>query len=394
MKLTVEQNDILNGKYGPTLKKCLQSLKKYGEFYESDRFLPITSAHLAMSGGSRLFETYLEIMGQLASEGVKFKVPTSLNPRYMTENPFPFEKMIFNRQEELEGYFKQMQGIENFSCAPYFGENLPERGDIVAWSESNAVIYINSVIGAKTNRTSVIIDLFSAVLGLTPNFGLLIDENRKADYEIIIDVNEAIDYSLLGYIIGEQLIDKIPYIRGLTGNCDDLKNMGAAMAASGGLGLYHIENLTPEAIDLKEEILKKDYNSITITSEMLKELHDRLSQGRKKTDLVFIGCPHLSYDELIIITKMITGRKVKNKLWLNSSPFNIRKFKESIFYNDFEKTGAEIVSICPITLFNSLTRNFRWVLTNSGKIRYYSPIYYGSLLECLTEAIGGDSNEI
>jgi predicted aconitase len=287
-----------------------------------------------------------------------------------------------------------MGGIENYSCTPYFGENLPKRGDIVAWAESNAVNYINSVIGAKTNRTSVFIDLFSAVLGFTPNFGLLIDENRKADYEIILDVNTKIDYSLLGYLIGEKLIDKIPYIRGLACEYDDLKNMGAAMAASGGLGLYHIEGITPEAKDFKEELLKKVHTSITITSDMLTALYDRLSQGRKKTDLVFIGCPHLSYDELITITKMIADRTVKRKLWINTSPNNIKKFRKSSIYSDFEKTGAEIVSICPFTLFNSPARTFKWILTNSGKMRYYSPIYYGSLIECLKVATGGDINEV
>ncbi len=394
MRLTSEETQVLNGTKGQTLKKCLQTLVNYGDFYGASKFVPISSAHIAMSGGSTLFGTYLDIFSKLVSEGFKFKVPTTINPRYMTERPNFLERFVFKRQSELEQNFKAMGGIENYSCAPYFGENLPKRGDILAWAESNAIVYINSIIGAKTNRTSRVMDLFCAVLGMTPEFGLLIDENRKADCEIIIDVKEKTDHALLGYLIGEKLTDKIPFIRGLKGTNDDFKNMGGAMAASGGLAMYHIENTTPEAKDMKEGALKPNHSKMTITDEMLNELKLRLSKERRKTNLVFIGCPHLSFNEVVHVSKLIEDKKAVKKLWINTSPSVIQDFKMSEHFPTFSKTGAQLVSICPYTLFNSPSIKKRWILNNSGKMRHYSPIYYGSLDECLKEAIGGVINAI
>ncbi len=394
MQLSSEETQILNGNKGKTLQRCLKTLINYGEFYGASKFVPISSAHIAMSGGSTLFGTYLDIFTKLVSEGFKFKVPTTINPRYMTERPNFLERYVFKRQKELEYDFKTMGGIENYSCAPYFGENLPKRGDILAWAESNAVVYVNSIVGAKTNRTSCVMDLFCAVLGITPEFGLLIDENRRADYEIIIDIKEKIDHALLGYHIGEKLMDKIPFIRGLKGTHDDFKNMGGAMAASGGLAMYHIENTTPEAKDLKERALKPNHSTMTITDQMLNELKLRLSKGRSKTNLVFIGCPHLSFNEIVRVSKSIEGKKAVKKLWINSSSRVIQEFKKSDHFVGFSKTGAQLVSICPYTLFNSPSIKKRWILTNSGKMRHYSPIFYGSLDECLKEAIGGELNAI
>lgn len=398
MKLSEKEKVILSGNKGELLRKCLLSLVRYGEFYDADKFLSISSGHVAMSGGATVLETYLDILNNLANEGIRFSVPTTINPRYMTEEPTLIEKILLKRQEELESNFKKMGGIENYSCTPYFedyGDNVPKRGDILAWAESNAVIYVNSVIGAKTNRTSVLMDLFSAVLGITPNFGLLIDDNRKADYEVILNLNEKTDFALIGYLIGEKLLDKIPLIRGLkNASNDDLKNVGAAMAASGGIGMYHVEGHTPEARDLKEDVLKKGHETIIINNKMINVLRKRLEMGRKKTRLIFIGCPHLSYDELVSITKLIEGRILKKKTWINSAPHVIREFKNSEYHSKLEKTGAQLVSICPYTMFNAPALRRKWILTNSGKMRHYSPAYYGDLKDCLKEALGGEINAI
>ncbi len=397
MQLTSEEEAILGGQQGPTLQKCLKSLVKYGEFFHADRMVPISRGHLAISSGSNLFGTYLEVFAKLAGEGLRFKVPTTVNPRYFKEPPSFLERILFKRQKEYEANLLAMGGIPNFSCAPYFGANVPVRNEILAWAESSAVIYANSIIGARTNRNSTVIDLFSAVLGITPNFGLLIDGNRKADYLVNVDksaIGDATDYALVGYHIGEVLQDKIPYIKGIPGNVDDLKNMGAAMAASGGIGMYHVEGITPEAKDDGDKVLKKDFKTITITPSNIAELRSRLASGRKKTDLVFIGCPHLSLAELTRTARLIEGHRVKKKLWINSAPEEIEAFKKSGLYSAFQQTGARLMSICPYTMFNSPSIKKLWIFTNSGKMRYYSPIYYGSLEECLKEATGGGINDI
>ncbi|MFX0102318.1 MAG: aconitase X catalytic domain-containing protein [Candidatus Hodarchaeota archaeon] len=397
MKLNIEEQVILDGQQGVTLQKCLKSLVKYGEFFNADRLVPISHGHLAMSSGANLFETYLDVFTKLAGAGMQFKVPTTINPRYFKEPRSFLEKLLFTRQDELEKNFLAMGGIPNFSCAPYFGANVPIKDEILAWAESSAVIYANSIIGARTNRNSVVIDLFSAVLGVTPNFGLLLDENRKADYQVTVDkgiIANPADFVLLGYYIGELLQDKIPYIKGIPGSVDDLKNMGAAMAASGGIGMYHVEGVTPEAKESGEKILKEGFKTLAIKSSNLTELKSRLAIGRKKVNLVFIGCPHLSLEELIMVTRLMEGHRVKKRLWINSAPEVIETFKKSKHYEAFQQTGSHLLSICPYTMFNSPSIKKRHILTNSGKMRYYSPIYFGTLEECLEEAMGGGINDL
>ncbi len=389
MNLTSEEKAILAGEQGQTLKKCLQSVVQYGEFYHADRLVPIVSAHLAMSGGSNIFRTYLDFFTRLAREGVRFKVPTTLNPHY-TRNPPGFaERILFRRQAEFEQSFATMGGIANWSCAPYFGANLPKAGEIVAWAESSAVSYANSILGARTNRNSGMMDVCSAVLGVTPYFGLLLDEHRRADWEIQCDFQGDVDYSLLGFLIGEKVMEKVPFIRGLKGNPDDFKNMGAAMAAAGAVGLYHVEGITPEARQHGEGLLKPNPQRFTVTNAMIDALHSRLARGRHRINLVFVGCPHLTLEELAHIARALEGTKVRNNLWLNSAPSVLAQAAATPWYPALQQSGARLVSICPFSYFNGSSLLPLRVLTNSGKIRYYSPVFYGTLLECLQEATGG-----
>ncbi len=390
MNLTSEEQAILAGGQGQTLKKCLQSLVQYGEVYHADRMVPITSGHVAMSGGSNTFGTYLGILIQLAREGARFKVPTTINPHYMRNPPGLLERILFKRQAELEQSFAALGGIANWSCAPYFGANVPKAGDILAWAESSAVAYANSIIGARTNRNSCVMDVFSAVLGVTPNFGFLLDEHRRADWDITVNVQDSeVDYALLGYLVGEKVMEKVPFIRGLHGTPDDFKNMGAAMAAAGAVGLYHVEGVTPEARLQKDGLVKPDAPRLTVTSAMLDALHARLARGRGKINLVFVGCPHLTLAEIARIARALEGTKVRKNLWLNSAPGVLAQATAEPWYPALQQSGAWLVSICPFSYFNSPSLRPLRVLTNSGKMRYYSPIFYGTLLECLQEATGG-----
>ena len=399
MKLTNEENEILLGKQGKTLQKCMKTLVKYGDFYGADIMHPIKSAHIVLGSVPKLMEIYLTFLKKLVNENIKVKIPTTTNPQYIIDDVDIFDNIMqyfaINNQKKIKDLYEKIGAEDNYSCTPYLSENIPKCGDIVAWAESNAVIYINSIIGARTNRNSAMIDLISAVLGITPNFGLLKDENRLADYKIVINIDGEIDFPLLGYLIGEKIIDKVSYIVNLSGRNDDFKNMGAAMSASGGIGLYHIDGITPEAIKHKEKLLKENFKTITITKEMILNLKKRLSEGKKKSNFIFIGCPHLSLDELIQIAKLIDGNRVKTKLWINSNQNIINQFKETKYYEILHNTGAKLISVCPITNFKSPNiGKIRKIFTNSGKMRFYSKSYYGTLEECLKEAIGGEINEI
>ncbi len=397
MDLSTEQEAILRGRKGTLLQKCMQTLVEYGDFFSAQELVPIKSAHLVLSGGSIVLRTYLGILENMAAEGIQFAVPTTVNPHLTTKHLGIVQKItqryLFRKDSQFRHHFKKMGGIDNYSCTPYLDDNTPQQGDILAWAESNAVIFANSVLGAKTNRNSGIIDLISAVLGATPLMGLLLDENRRANWEIIVDSEET-DYAVLGYVIGRKIKDGIPYIKELHGTADDFENMGAAMAASGGVGLYHIEGVTPEAVQMRDALLLPHCQTLTVTDPLLKKVRERLGRGRKKVKTVFLGCPHLSCAELVQLTALIEGCHTRKgiNLWVNSSPTAIRKFSQSEHFAEFEKTGAVLMSLCPLAFLQLPSLRNRWILTNSGKLRYYAPVYYAPLKECLKEAVGGDIN--
>jgi predicted aconitase len=391
MNLSDEERAILAGRKGKTLQKCMETLVRYGEFYQAETLVPIKSAHLVMSCGSILFKTYLDIVGQLVKEGIRFAVPTSVNPHFTTENPGLIQRYILKKDEKFREHFRGLGGIETYSCTPYLCGNSPRKGDVIAWAESSAVIYANAVLGARTNRNSGILDLISAVLGVTPLMGLLLDENRKGTVEIVVEADGVeVDYAVLGYVIGKIVRNRVPYIRGLKGSADDLKNMGAAMAATGGVGMYHVEGVTPEARALGEDVLEKSAERIVLTHKRLITQQEELQAGLTRADLVFIGCPHLSYEELVHISNLMKGTKIRKgvDLWVNSSKKVIQKFMDSTHFESFEETGARLVSLCPLALFETPGLRKRCFLTNSGKMRYYAPAYYGSLDVCL-RAVGG-----
>ncbi|MBU7038296.1 MAG: aconitase X catalytic domain-containing protein [Theionarchaea archaeon] len=392
MNLSDEHEAILIGRKGETLQKCLKTLVKYGQFFSAETLVPIRSAHLVMSSGSILFKTYLDIVEQLVREGIQFAVPTTINPHFTTDNPGVIQKYVLKNDNVFREYFRQLGGIETYSCTPYLCGNVPRKGDVISWAESSAVIYANSVLGARTNRNSGILDLISAVLGVTPSMGLLLDENRKGTVEVLVETDIGhVDFPVLGYLIGKVIPSGIPYIRGLQGTQDDFKNMGAAMAASGGVGLFHVEGVTPEARALGEDSLRDDADTISITDETLSEQEKELSAGSKRADMVFIGCPHLSYGELVRVSRLLEGTKIRKgvKLLVNTSDHVRKQFMESEHVESLERTGASLVSLCPLALFETPSLRRRSIVTNSGKMRYYAPVYYRSLDTCLEEAVGG-----
>lgn len=395
MKLTPSQEAMLAGEQGETLARCLQTLVRYGAFYEAQRLVPVESAHLVLSGGSRLFATYLEILHALVAEGQQFAVPTTLNPHYTTQPPSFLERLVFSRDKQFQADFRALGGVENYSCTPYLGASVPARGDVLAWAESNAVIYVNSVIGARTNRNSGIVDLCSAVTGFTPETGLLLPEHRRADWvvKLALDPEVPVDYPVVGYAIGERVLDGVPFLRGLPGQPRhaDFKNMGAAMAAAGGVGLYHVEGLTPEARDAGEDLLRPDARRVTLSQADLDAVRRRLAEDRTRhgINLVFMGCPHLTYEELAALAARFGTHPVQVRTWLNAAPEVVARFRREGMPTEFARTGVELVSLCPITLFNAPALRKRRILTNSGKMRYYAPCYYGTTAECVAVATGG-----
>ena len=379
MKLSPEEQEILAGKRGKALSLALQTLVRYGEAFGADRLVEIRSAHLAGSFGVFIYRAYYDILGRIVSEGLKVVVPTTLNPRPL-ERIGLLNRIMVNKQEFLEDHMAKLGVTPNYSCVCYDQENKPEPGSILAWAESSAVQFANSVLGARTNRNSVAIDLCSAVLGKTPNFGYLLDENRRGQVLVKVQARK-IDFPALGYLIGKKVVNRVPVIEHLECSRDDLKNMGAAMAASGAVALFHIEGVTPEAPSLKDAFDGPPKETITITESELDSLR---SFEKSRPDVVVFGCPHLTRAEFEAIGGRFQGRRVKLPTYFCVIPRVREELQGTEIMRVLEESGVKITSECPLAAWSVRSFGRKTVLTNSCKLYYYyNKSEYGATEDCL-----------
>lgn len=421
MKLTEEQLAILNGKEGKTKAKVMETIVRYGDMFEASELVKVThgEGHLVTSFGLQLLTPVYRIMDELIDAGLKVEDGFTMDPRPVDfENvkcdaleKLIFKKILYGTQEHYEEQLTKL-GLKNknaFSCACYFKEvgNVPQKGDILSWAESSAVNYANSVLGARCNRNSGIIDIFGSIIGYVPKFGLLTDEGRKATWKVIIKTTKKPIPQILGSAIGMKVMEDVPYVIGFDkwiGNelnddtKDYLKDFGAASASNGAVGLYHIDNLTPEAKDLGEKLIKEDAKIYEITDEELERVYksypimwkDKDKEGNK----AFIGCPHLSFNQLNEWTdKIIDSLKAKNRkkvaveTILCTAPDVKEKFAKTEKYNELIKTGAKVTCICPLMYTsNPLTKRHR-LMTCSNKLRTYTLARYykdDELLDIIT----------
>lgn len=375
--LTDQQKSILAGESGQALSLAMKTLVQYGKSFGAKRLVPIVSGHLAGSFGAFLYKAYYHIIEQLVSEGVTVKVPTTLNPR-------PGEKMnllnryIFRKQKSFDESMLKMGVTPNYSCVCYEGANVPKKGDVLAWAESSAVQYANSVLGARTNRNSVLIDICSAVTGLTPEFGYLLDENRRGKMLVRLDVQE-MDASALGYILGQRVVNRVPVLEHYPFSKTELKNMGGAMAASGAVALFHVEGVTPEAQTIKEPFDGEPEETLTINQEDL----NRLSNPVSDPELVVFGCPQMSLEEALELGEPFRGQQCKRRTWFCLVPEAYDKFIRTDCYQDVIKAGVEVHQHCPLAAL-TVRIGASKVLSNSGKLIYYlDKAHYNCTRECL-----------
>ncbi len=407
MKLSKEEQQILEGQQGQLMRRIMETLVLYGEILEADRFLDIQgNGHFSISGSTPGVDAPVELLEELVAAGLKTKFPFTLDPR----EPLDFRNLGITPEQELE--FKRMfkdngrtqtamklLGLEDhhaYTCSPYVfeGGNIPGRGDILAWSESSCVVYANSALGARTNRNAAIIDLLSNIAGKTPRFGLLTDEGRKANWKIEICTETLPNPQLLGAAIGEKVQDGIPYITGVREFLGDginnitrdyLKEMGAACAAIGAVALYHIEGITPEAVDYKENLLHQDYQSYRITDEILSSLIASYPVMWKDPGATpqkaMIGCPHLSLRELHEWTDRISNALASNNrdtiavdTVLVAPPKVLRQFRHDTpeIFNKLTATGARLSGTCLESYMNNSLCGNEAVLTNSNKLRTFT----------------------
>lgn len=365
MYLTKEEELILAGEYGYALQKAMEILVALGEIYGADRLIPIKSAQIAGVSYKNIGDAGIEFLRDFANAGAKVSVYTTLNPAGIGDDEFMEKQM-----KVLELYRKM--GIEATStCTPYYGANLPKFGDHLAWSESSAVSFANSILGARTNREGGPSSLAAAIVGKTPNYGLHLDENRKATVIISVEANVRtfVDYAALGYHLGKTLGNDVPYIKGLKPEMTEyLKEMGAAIAASGSIALYHVEGETPEYRGAITEKLE----TITIENSDIRAVKEQFADDWSEIDMILIGCPHTSLAEVKEIAELLSmrGRPLKIPLFITASRA-VKALADSLGYTEIIEryNGRIIPDICFVV--SPIKGWYKGVATNSGKSAFY-----------------------
>ncbi|MBQ6492768.1 MAG: DUF521 domain-containing protein [Erysipelotrichaceae bacterium] len=409
MKLTKKQQAILNGEKGETLAKVMKTLVMYGEAFDAKKMVEVTSKynHLVTSFGLGVMDPVYKLMDTLLKEGVKSGQKFTVDPRPMDPNvpttflqDLVFKVFMYNKQEFYEKQLNELGLLEKdaFTCTCYMPEvgNTPEEGDVLSWSESSAVVYANSVLGARCNRNSGIIDIMGSIVGYVPYFGLLTDQGRKADWIVRIKTTKKPEAQLLGSAIGMKVMEDVPYIIGLDKwigkklndeACTYLKDFGAATASNGAVGLYHVDKLTPEAKKQGRDLIKKGAKEYIIDDAELQRVYDSYPVIWKNKDakpkLCFMGCPHMSLQQLKDWTDTIEenlekygNSKVKIPTVFTAAPAVIEKFKETDYYPRLEKTGIILSYICPLMFMNNPMCGKMPVITSSNKLRTYTSSRY------------------
>lgn len=421
MELTKEQQALLDGSQGETMAKIMKTLVMYGETFGATKMVPVTSeyGHIVTSFGIYIVKGVFELMDKLIADGVVSKQKFSADPRPLDKSvpknllaDIVF-KVMYSPQKRYEEQLKKIGLLSDnaFTCACYFPEvgNRPKKGDVLSWAESSAVNYANSVLGARCNRNSGIIEMFGSIAGYVPYFGLLTDEGRKADWIVEVKTSSRPEAQLLGSAVGMKVLEEVPFIKGLdkflgTELNDDattyLKDFGAATASNGSVGLYHVENLTPEAKEQGESLIKENAKVYVIDDaeiERIKQSYPVIWKDKNaKPKLCFMGCPHMTKAQLIDWTEKLTSllnekgrKKVAIKTVFTSAPAVIEEFKKTEYYGKLMKTGVVLSYICPLMYMNNPICAKMPVITNSNKLRTYTSARYYTDAEILEKITGG-----
>ncbi len=421
MKLTPEQQSILDGGMGEVKAKVMKTLVLYGETFGATEMEPVTGefGHIVTSFGLSVMKPVYELMDELIEGGALAGQKFSADPRPLDKNvPSNFMqdlvfKFMYGKQEAYEAQLMELgiMGEDAFTCTCYMDEvgNTPNEGDVLSWAESSAVVYANSVLGARCNRNSGIIELFGSIVGYVPKFGFLTDEGRKATWIVEVNTTGKPEAQILGSAIGMKVMEDVPYVRGLDrflGNelnaeaKSYLKDFGAATASNGAVGLYHIAGLTPEAKAQGEALLAPGAKTYVIDDAELKRVKESYpviwKDANAKPKLCFVGCPHLSIGQLSQWTRDLetglaaAGRaKVAVPLVLTCAPAVRKALENRQESKKLAAMGVVVSSICPLMYMNNPLCGKMPVITNSNKLRTYTSARYYTDAEILTYVTKG-----
>jgi len=376
LHLTSEQEKIHSGEGGEARQLAMEILVKVGEAVGADSLVPIKSAHV-LAHFSSLHEAGIELLEKFASTGGRFAVPTTVDPASIDlENwkSFGIAPDFAEKQFRLCRAFTKLGGIPCWSCVQYQVCNFPKADEIVAWAESNSVVFANSLIGCRTNKITSGLDIACAVMGLTPRFGMLLDENRRAGvaFRSTLQHPSDLDYRSLGYFIGVHSGSRVPALMGLPKNAttDELKHLGAAAAAGGPVVMIHYIGITPGSDSIRSASGGEKLETIDVGEKELRDVEEDLNQSEEEPDLVALGVPHLSINELEHLAKLLEGRKLKREiqmyLYTSSQSFDLAR--RSGAKREIERSGARLTHSTDAEISPLKRLGFDVVLTNSAKL--------------------------
>ena len=422
MFLTDEQQAVLNGEKGETMAKVMKTLVMYGDAFGADKMVPVTSEynHLVTSFGLKMISPVYELMNQLIEAGAISQQKFSMDPRPLDKNVpanflqnFIFNNFMYSKQDFYEGQLKQL-GLLNedaFTCACYLDQvgNKPQKGEVLSWAESSAVVYANSVLGARCNRNSGIMDIMGSIAGCVPHFGLLTDEGRKATWIVKVETSKKPEAQLLGSAIGMKVMEDVPYIYGMDkwlgtelddAACTYLKDFGAATASNGAVGLYHMDKLTPEAAEQAEALICEGAQVYVIDDAELQRVQDNYPVIWKNPDakpkLCFVGCPHMSLQQLKDWTDRVEkgladagNKKVLIPTVFTTAPGVKKEFEKTDYAQRLKKTGVILSDICPLMYMNNPLCGKMPVITCSNKLRTYTTARFYTEDEILVKITKG-----
>jgi predicted aconitase len=350
--LSREEERMLAGEYGAGVAKSLELLVALGDVFEAKKLVPVESSHVSGVSYKNLGDAGLEWLEDQAKMGARCKVRATLNPAGMDmarwrDMNVP-EKFAVGQKRTIAAF--EALGIEpTCTCTPYLVGHVPRMGAQIAWAESSAICYSNSVLGARTNRESGPTTIASAITGLTPLYEYRLDENRVPGklVEVEAKLSDPLDYSALGYVTGKVVGTTVPYFRGFgKPSLESLKTLGAALATSGGVALWHGEGVTPEAEKVKPHL--KEVERVTVTEKDLKEAKEKFT-CEVADPITCIGCPHCSLHEVGEVASLCKGKELAKRLMVFTSRGVYAEAERKGYVKQIENAGGQVyVDTCMV----------------------------------------------
>lgn len=404
MKLTEKERDLLDGKHGPGLKKAMEILIALGKIYGAKDMVMVTSAQIAGVSYKNIGDPGLEFLTDWAEQNARAHIPAFMNPAGIDRQlwrQLGFPEAFAQKQLEIIEVLKRMGVRATLTCTPYHIAIVPQKGEHIAWSESSAVSYANSVLGARTNREGGPSALAAAFCGRTPRCGLHLHSNRLATHRVLVhcQLKSSADFGLLGHLVGKRVGNGVPFFQGIDLPADEtertvcLKALGAAMAASGAVALYHIEGFTPEVRSYGERMVKPDAGVVDIKD--LEAARFSLNHSSDQIDLVTLGCPHASLEELRAIAELIGGRRLQKPIWVATSSIVREDARAQGLVDVIEQAGGRVLADTCMVVAPLEEMGIKFIATNSAKAATYLPSHQGAIVrfgtteQCIEAAIRG-----